>query len=92
MRRVISRSKGPTDGEAGRQNVASGQGAQDFLTVASKQSLFKDVEATVLGDLYHQGQAENLPVGHKLAVEGATPTAFYVLLHSCFLKRNGEGE
>ncbi|KAL3157783.1 hypothetical protein ABBQ32_012207 [Trebouxia sp. C0010 RCD-2024] len=90
-RRVSPRSKTPpTTSKAGRQNVASGQGPQDFLTVASKESPFKDLEADILKDLYHQGQEVTLPSGHKLAEEGATPTACYVLLHSCFLTRNGE--
>lgn len=92
-RRVLPRNKAPpTISKAGRQNVASGQGPQDFLTVASKESPFKDLEADVLEDLYHQGQDATLPSGHKLAEEGATPTACYVLLHSCFLTRNGEGK
>lgn len=65
--------------------------AQDFLTVASRSSPFQDVEATVLTDLYNRGQEETLPAGYKLSEEGAAPTACHVLLHSCFLKSNGEG-
>ena len=92
-RRASSRSNArPTTSKAGRQNVASGQGPQEFLTVASKDSPFKDVEAAILRDLYHHGQEETLPSGHKLAEEGVLPTACYILLRSCFLRKNGEGK
>ena len=65
---------------------------QDFLTVASKASPFKDAGATVLTDLFNKGQEETLPAGYKLSEAGAAPTACHLLLHSCFLRSNGEGK
>lgn len=65
--------------------------AQDFLAVASRASPFQDVGDTILTDLCSKGQEETRPVGYRLSEEGAAPTACHVLLHSCFLKSNGEG-
>ena len=94
-RSVASRSKLPStackaSSETG--NFPVDKTAQDFLTVASKASPFKDAGATVLTDLCSKGQEETLPAGYKLSEAGAAPTACHVLLHSCFLRSNGEGK
>ena len=91
---VISRSKStPSACKASseRDNAPVDTAAQNFLTVASEASPFKDVGATALTGLSNKGQEETLRAGHKLAEEGAQPTACHVLLHDCFLKSNGEG-
>lgn len=72
-------------------NSPVGNTAHDFLAVASRASPFQDVGATILTDLCTKGQEETLPAGYKLSEEGAAPTACHVLLHSCFLRSNGEG-
>ena len=93
-RSVISRSKSaPTACKANseRDIFPVDRTAQEFLTIASKVSPFKNVGATVLRDLSNEGQEETLPAGYKLAEEGARPTDCHVLLHGCFLRSNGEG-
>lgn len=92
---VIPRSKStPTACKASseRDSAPVDRAAQNFLTVASEASPFRDVGATALTDLSIKGQEETLRAGHKLAEEGTQPTACHVLLHDCFLRSNGEGE
>lgn len=91
---VASRSKSTSTAckaSSEKGNSPVDKTAQDFLTVASKASPLKDVGATVLTDLCNKGQEENLPAGYKLSEEGAAPTACHILLHSCFLRSDGEG-
>ena len=94
-RGVASRSKSTStvckaSSEKGSSPVDKTAG--DFLTMTSNASPFKDVGATVLTDLFNKGQQINLPAGYKLSEEGAAPTACHILLHSCFLRSDGEGD
>ena len=66
--------------------------AKTFMAVVGKSSAFEGVEPATLKQLQNQGQEETLPAGFKIAEEGLAPSACYVLLQSCFLRSNGEGD
>ena len=66
--------------------------AENFMAAVGKFSPFEDVEPVTLKQLQKQGQEETLPAGFKLAEEGLAPAACYVLLQTCFLRSNGEGD
>ena len=76
-----SRASSATDGDSA-----------DLLTVAKDSTAFRNVDSVLLKDLQAQGTVEGLPSGYQLAVEAAAPEACHVLLHSCFIKINGEGK